>query len=375
MPVMERYLASLTELLADPAEGLGLAPDVPVMVMEASGGLMTVAARARKAGAHRAVGSGRRGRRQRPCRRACRALPTSSRWIWAAPATDISLILDGRPQVTREASLDRTPIRIPVIDINAIGAGGGSIAWIDEGGALRVGPMSAEAVPGPACYGRGGTEPTVTDANLVLGRLGGRHQARRRARARWRGRGAGHRPSASPARSVSISSRAAAGILRVANATMARGIRVVSVERGHDPRAFDPGAVRRRRADARLALGARAWRSRASWCRRPRVFSARSGCWSPICGTIWCRRGSARISDLSAADARAVFAPMLDEARRLLGRRPGAGGTAARSRCGSTCAISANPMNCRSRSLGSPTPRGRRWRRAFHAEHLAPLRP
>src|SRR5207237_7044014 len=71
-----------------------------------------------------------------------------------------------------EASLAGTPIRIPVIDINAIGAGGGSVAWIDEGGALRVGPHSAEAVPGPACYGRGGSEPTVTDANLVLGRLG-----------------------------------------------------------------------------------------------------------------------------------------------------------------------------------------------------------
>ena len=71
-------------------------------------------------------------------------------------STDISLVLDGRPQVTREASLDGIPLRMPVIDINAIGAGGGSIAWIDEGGALRVGPQSAEAVPGPACYGRGG---------------------------------------------------------------------------------------------------------------------------------------------------------------------------------------------------------------------------
>src|SRR2546423_721910 len=74
-------------------------------------------------------------------------------------STDISLILGGKPQVTREASLERTPIRIPVIDIHAIGAGGGSIAWIDEGGALRVGPRSAEAVPGPACYGRGGPPP------------------------------------------------------------------------------------------------------------------------------------------------------------------------------------------------------------------------
>src|SRR5438045_8980340 len=94
-------------------------------------------------------------------------------------STDISLVLDGTPQVTREASLEGAPIRIPVIDINAIGAGGGSIAWIDEGGALRVGPKSAEAVPGPACYRRGGTEPTGTDAHPVLGRPGRRPKAGR----------------------------------------------------------------------------------------------------------------------------------------------------------------------------------------------------
>src|SRR5438309_6919086 len=171
LPVMERYLASLTELLADPVEGLGLGPAVPVMVMEASGGLMTVASAREKpvhtvlsgpaggvvASAHVAVLSG---------------FADIITMDMGGTSTDISLVLDGKPQVTREASLAGTPIRIPVIDINAIGAGGGSIAWIDEGGALRVGPQSAEAVPGPACYGRGGIEPTVTDANLVLGRLG-----------------------------------------------------------------------------------------------------------------------------------------------------------------------------------------------------------
>jgi N-methylhydantoinase A len=87
-------------------------------------------------------------------------------------STDISLIRNGRPETTRQAKIGQIPIRLPTIDINAIGAGGGSIAWIDDGGALRVGPMSAEAVPGPACYGRGGTQPTTSDANLVLGRLG-----------------------------------------------------------------------------------------------------------------------------------------------------------------------------------------------------------
>src|SRR5690606_1687658 len=87
-------------------------------------------------------------------------------------STDISLIRDGKAAITRQASLETIPIRIPVIDINARGAGGGSGAGIEGGGAPRVAPAGAAAVPGPACYRRGGTEPTVTDANLVLGRLG-----------------------------------------------------------------------------------------------------------------------------------------------------------------------------------------------------------
>src|SRR5207248_3987322 len=218
LPVMERYLASLTELLADPVAGLGHAHAIPVMVMEASGGLMTVASAREKpvhtvlsgpaggvvASAHVAVLSG---------------FADIITMDMGGTSTDISLVLDGRPQVTREASLAGTPIRIPVIDINAIGAGGGSIAWIDEGGALRVGPQSAEAVPGPACYGRGGIEPTVTDANLVLGRLG--------SDTRLGGELALDGEAASQAIAERIASplgldlvAAAAGILRVANATM-----------------------------------------------------------------------------------------------------------------------------------------------------------
>src|SRR5438270_1442814 len=171
LPVMERYLASLTELLADPAEGLGLARDVPVMVMEASGGLMTVAT-ARDKPVHTVLSGPAGGVVASAHVARLSGFDDIITLDMGGTSTDISLVLGGVPQVTREASLEGAPIRIPVIDINAIGAGGGSIAWIDEGGALRVGPKSAEAVPGPACYGRGGTEPTVTDANLVLGRFG-----------------------------------------------------------------------------------------------------------------------------------------------------------------------------------------------------------
>src|SRR3546814_4405110 len=82
-------------------------------------------------------------------------------------STDGCVVGDGKPQLTNEFSIDGLPVRIPVLDINTVGAGGGSIIWIDEGGMLRVGPRSAGAEPGPACYGKGGTVPTITDAHVV----------------------------------------------------------------------------------------------------------------------------------------------------------------------------------------------------------------
>src|SRR5580704_17215239 len=234
MPVMESYLASLTELLADGKAGLGLAPGVPVMIMEASGGLMTVAT-ARQRPVHKVLSGPAGGGVASAHVAALSGVSNIITMDMGGTSTDISLILGGQPQVTREASLERTPIRIPVIDINAIGAGGGSIAWIDDGGALRVGPHSAEAMPGPACYGRGGVEPTVTDANLVLGRLGS--TTRLGGELALDGEAAARAIAERIAAPLGLDlGAAAAGILRVANATMARGIRVVSVERGHDPR-------------------------------------------------------------------------------------------------------------------------------------------
>ena len=136
-------------------------------------------------------------------------------------STDISMIVESTPQITSQATLEGMPVRIPVVDINAIGAGGGSIAQIDEGDALRVGPQSAEAQPGPACYCRGGTLPTVTDANLLLGRLGtstalGGELALDSEAAQH----AIHKHIAHPLRMDVI--RAAEGIIRVANANTAQ---------------------------------------------------------------------------------------------------------------------------------------------------------
>jgi N-methylhydantoinase A len=152
-------------------------------------------------------------------------------------SSDISLIEGGRPRLTTESQIGGHPIKLPMIDINTIGAGGGSIAWIDSGGALRVGPQSAGADPGPVCYGRGGTEPTATDANVILGRinpsylLGGEMEM--------------HLEDAYRAVEEKIARplgmdvrRAAEGIIAVMNANMVRGIRRVSVEKGYDPREF-----------------------------------------------------------------------------------------------------------------------------------------
>ena len=139
-------------------------------------------------------------------------------------STDVSLIVGGRAELGAEREVAGLPLRLPAVDLHTVGAGGGSIVWLDSGGAIRVGPESAGADPGPACYGRGGTRPTVTDANLLLGRL-----------------------PAILAGGVELDGEAAAsafgGIdpaaaLEVVNAEMLRALRVVSVERGHDPREF-----------------------------------------------------------------------------------------------------------------------------------------
>ncbi len=149
-------------------------------------------------------------------------------------STDVSLI-DGSLTATSEASIGGCPISIPILDIHTVGSGGGSIAKMDAGGALRVGPQSAGADPGPACYGRGEL-PTVTDANLVLGRLPGDHflggeMALDSGRAHEVISRLGDELGISP-------DETALGIVAVANAHMGRALRVISVERGHDPQDF-----------------------------------------------------------------------------------------------------------------------------------------
>ncbi len=148
---------------------------------------------------------------------------------------DLSLIVDGKPTVSSEAELEGLPVLLSLVDIHTIGAGGGSLAWLEAGG-LRVGPQSAGADPGPACYGRGGTRPTVTDANLFLGRLdphyflGGRMSLDTDASAR---------ALRSLASQLSLDDAAFAdGVLQIVNAKMADAMRTVTVKQGIDPREY-----------------------------------------------------------------------------------------------------------------------------------------
>jgi len=151
-------------------------------------------------------------------------------------SADICLVRDGRPEVTKDGMVGPFPLKLPMVDIHTIGAGGGSIASVSAGGRLTVGPRSAGAEPGPVCYGRGGSEPTVTDAHLVLGRippalLGGEipldAAAARAAVAQRVGTPLG----------LGVE-EAAAGIVEIIDNSMARAIRTVSIGRGHDPRRF-----------------------------------------------------------------------------------------------------------------------------------------
>jgi N-methylhydantoinase A len=139
-------------------------------------------------------------------------------------STDVCAIVGGAAERSHERLVGGLPIRLPSVDVHTVGAGGGSIVWQDAGGALRVGPESAGADPGPACYGRGGDRPTVTDANLLLGRLPARL--------------AGGLELDRAAAERALGDLDPAAVIEVVNAEMLRALRVVSVERGHDPRDF-----------------------------------------------------------------------------------------------------------------------------------------
>lgn len=229
-PVIERYLGALLERLR------GSYGEVDLRIMQANGG--TIAAEEARRAAVKTVNSGPAGGVMGGAY--IGRLTGDKKLItvdMGGTSFDIGVIEAGTPAITSEGKFSGYPVRIPIIDIDTIGAGGGSIAWIDKGGVLNVGPHSAGADPGPAAYGLGGTEPTVTDANLVLGRidpayfLGGEmpldpEQARRAILVRV-------------AEPMGLGlEEAAVGVIRIVNANMVKGIRVKTIERGFDVREF-----------------------------------------------------------------------------------------------------------------------------------------
>jgi N-methylhydantoinase A len=218
--------------LAERAEREGLAPP---LVMQSSGGVVELEVAARQAAA--CVLSGPAGGVVGAAHAAqASGHPDVLTLDMGGTSTDVAAIAGGRAQTTTEAVVAGVPIKLPMVDVHTVSAGGGSVAWADAGGALRVGPRSAGADPGPAAYDRGGDEPTVTDANLLLGlladgaELGGEVRLRR-DRAERALSALGQRLGLDPL-------QAAQGVVRVANAEMARALRVISVQRGLDPRRF-----------------------------------------------------------------------------------------------------------------------------------------
>ena len=222
-PMLRGYLERLVERLSA----------VRLRVMQSNGGVMG----AREAGEHpvHLALSGPAGGVLGGLRAAQRAGEESAiTFDMGGTSTDVALCIDGAMTLTTSGDIGGVPVRVPMVDVHTVGAGGGSIARVDLGGALKVGPESAGAAPGPACYGRG-TLPTVTDANLLLGRLvaddflgGAMSLDVDRARAAV---------DEHVARVMGVSvEEAAAGIVEVTSAAMARAVKVISLERGHDPR-------------------------------------------------------------------------------------------------------------------------------------------
>jgi N-methylhydantoinase A len=227
-PLLGRYLGEL----AGAASAAGL-PEP--LVMQSSGGVAPVAEAAREGA--RSVLSGPAGGAV-GARLLARASGDGNAlgFDMGGTSCDVCVVEDGSVRRTDARRIEGRTIQLPMVDVHTVGAGGGSIGWRDAGGALRVGPRSAGAVPGPACYGRGGSEPTVTDANLVLGHLAADSEL---AGGVALDAGAASAAVAELGRSLGLDPlQTAAGIVRVANQEMVRALRVVTVERGVDPRGF-----------------------------------------------------------------------------------------------------------------------------------------
>ncbi|MFC6988851.1 hydantoinase/oxoprolinase family protein [Haloplanus sp. GCM10025708] len=226
-PVMDRYVGRL----ADGIESAGVPADL--RIMQSNGGLVT-ATEARERPVNTLLSGPAAGVQGAAYVAGETEMDDIVTMDMGGTSCDVSLVRDDDPVISTEQTVGEYPVSVPMVDVHTIGAGGGSIAWVDAGDVLRVGPQSAGADPGPICYGRGGTEPTVTDAHVLLGRIDADRFFEGSADVDAVRAGV-ERVADDLGMGVE---EAAQGILDVANASMERALRVVSVERGHDPREF-----------------------------------------------------------------------------------------------------------------------------------------
>jgi N-methylhydantoinase A len=309
-PIIDRYLRALATTLA--REGYRH----ELLVMQGNGGTMSVDVAARhavntlmsgpaagvKAAAYTALAAGH---------------PNVISCDMGGTSFDVGVIRDGRPAVSADKEMGYgLPVRVPMIDIHTIGAGGGSIARVTEAGILRVGPESAGAEPGPICYGRGGEEPTITDANLILGRLnpdallGVDGRARIDHAREIFDKKIGAHLGLSP-------HEVASAILRVANDKMAGAIRLVSLQRGHDPRDFVLFAFGGAGPLHATALARELAIPKVLVPARPGITSA-LGCLVADVRHDFVKTINQDLLRMDASEARAVLTAQIEQGRRLL---------------------------------------------------------
>jgi N-methylhydantoinase A len=227
-PSMRRYLGGLTDKLGR------LEFEPRVNIVRSDGGLMSLQ-RASESPVHTMLSGPAGGVSGAAYVATLAGFPDALGFDMGGTSTDVSLIQGGKPKISRQTTLGQYPIKVPSVEVHSVGAGGGSIASVPMTGALRVGPQSAGAVPGPACYGRGGDRPTVTDANVVLGRLpprllGGRMVLDAKA---------AEEAVATVGRRLGLDLyQAAQGILDIVNENMFGALRLVTVQQGLDPTQF-----------------------------------------------------------------------------------------------------------------------------------------
>jgi N-methylhydantoinase A len=323
-PVVARYLESIEERLA--AGGVR----AELLVMQSAGGVYTAAAAKRRpvymvesgpaAGVIAAAELGRS---------LGRADVIS--FDMGGTTAKVSLVQGGEPTVTKDYQVGSAahagvggfvfsgyPVRTPVIDLVEIGAGGGSVAWIDSGGKLRVGPRSAGADPGPVCYRRGGTEPTITDANLVLGRLSPTNFLGGEIDLDVDGARAAIEERCAKPLGLDVV-EAARGIVEIANAAMGNALHLVSVQRGYDPRRFVLVAFGGAGPAHANALARDAGIDTVLVPRSPGIFSA-TGLLVTDLRHDYTATVLAPLADVTSEDLEALFAPLEEAGRRDLER-------------------------------------------------------